>query len=183
MPDSEYFADVVAAMQDARSEAVALFEASLAQESATSARRAVFELTFAELFRQRLAEQVDLGEVAAAESAVWPDSAIRLTRIIGVEATRLLCASFGGRRGWYVPHQPRAHNAFLRVLGPERMAALVAVYGGQKLDIPNLESTFGRKKQAILALLNRGLSYRAIAERARCTEGYVHMTARILSPK
>lgn len=143
------------------------------------ASRVLIELAYAELFRRALEDAVPRAsdEVNPEE---WPDSAIKLAMVVGVDGALALCRHLGGRRAWYIPRKPTQRSAFLQVLGVERMAALSAVYGGQKLDVPTLAFARRSRKQLAIELLGCGLSKRAIAARVGCTEGYVQTIAALV---
>lgn len=95
-----------------------------------------------------------------------------LEDVVGREATRLLCATYGGI-ATYVPVAPQAEHPLARLMGMRALEALCARYGGQSIVTPN-----GRRKAArklIPALRKRGMQAQEIALECGVTERYVRL--------
>lgn len=103
-----------------------------------------------------------------------------LVEITGREAAAALCAHCGGVRV-YVPKTASASTALGRIVGLEAATALAALYGGEEIVPPNRRRV--PAKGEIIALLEQGLSLRAVALRLDVTQRYVEHVAQLTRPR
>ncbi len=98
-----------------------------------------------------------------------------LESVIGSDAARDLCRVFGGL-SVYVPTKCRADHEFARVIGMTALLALSAHAGGYHVTLPNLRRPKSQKNK-ILALLQKGMTHRRIAEECCVSERWVRRLA------
>lgn len=104
--------------------------------------------------------------------ADWPEALLRLEAVIGRDKTIELADAFGGLDRIYIPREPTEAHLWRRVLGDELWRAVVAAFGGERIDLPRGVFLQLRKRQ-ILDLAAEGVPHRQIVLRVRCTERYV----------
>ena len=114
----------------------------------------------------------------ADDYATWPDTLVRLAKVIGRDATLQLANTVGGLDRVFIPRTTTTSHMWSRVLTAEQWAAVVAAFGGERIDLPR-GSHICLAKVEIFRLAEEGkLSYREIALAVHCTERHVR---RILS--
>lgn len=102
----------------------------------------------------------------------WPDTLQRLAAVIGRERTLELADRCGGLDRIYIPQEVTSSHYWVAVLGPDEWAKVVAVFGGERIDLPR--GVFVRlRKREILVFAEQGMAQRQIAMRCRVSERYV----------
>lgn len=95
-----------------------------------------------------------------------PPAVAGLVEAMGIEATLKLLEAFAGER-IYVPQTAAAGQVIAEAIGLEAATGLSKAYGRGYLKVPMA------REWRVLIYQSRGLSYRAIARRTKCTEGNV----------
>lgn len=113
-------------------------------------------------------------------AGIWVNFA-NLQDIMGKDMATVLCRARGGV-SFYVPKAAQAGHDLVRIIGVPAFRALVAVYGGEVIVVPNYRRGTPRKG-TILKLLEQGVSMRDIAMRLDVTERYVEHIAACVRPK
>lgn len=102
-------------------------------------------------------------------------SRVELEGVIGKDGANQLCRTYGGVP-LYVPRRADNSTKLGRILGPFRLAALTAVYGGLRITVQNGRRAEPRKL-CIINLLQAEISAEKIALCVGVTERYVRMVA------
>ena len=103
-------------------------------------------------------------------------SRAELEELLGAQAAALMMRTYGGVPV-YIPKQAWAGTELSRLVGVPALEKLAALYGGDRITVPN-----GRKpdphKGRIIQMLDDGLTPSAIARRLGVTERYVWAVSR-----
>lgn len=99
----------------------------------------------------------------------WPVGLRRLAEVIGPAAAVRLADAFGGAEKIYIPKKARIDHEFTAVIGLDRLEALCAEFGGQRIDIPRGAFKDLKKTQ----IMDAEGSNREVALRLGVTQRYV----------
>ena len=103
-----------------------------------------------------------------------------LSGIIGTDMAKVLCRTRGGVET-HIPKIVTPQAQLAKYIGYPALAALVSVYGGTCITVPNHRKDEPKKHQ-VLVLLDEGLCARDIALQLALTERYVRHVAACARP-
>ena len=83
-----------------------------------------------------------------------------ISNAIGGEAALKVCSFFGGRRTVRIPTDPATECTLSRLIGPAAFAKLVDAFGGDVLNVPNIDTDPLKTAGKIFILRTSGLSTR-----------------------
>ncbi|KON79404.1 hypothetical protein PA01_12750 [Azoarcus sp. PA01] len=102
----------------------------------------------------------------------------QICEVIGFEATCEMSGWLGGR-SLYVPDIAHPNHVIAQLLGRDAFAELVAVFGGQTIDLPAGDIYMrARRNREVTTLLSDGYSERYVANRFRMTTSNVRSIRR-----
>ena len=104
-----------------------------------------------------------------------------LVDIIGADMAKTLCITRGGVY-IYVPKIESTDTELAKIVGIPALRALIAVYGGEVIVVPNHRKGTPRKGD-IIKMLDAGASAREIALRLDVTQRYVEHVSTVSRPK
>lgn len=103
------------------------------------------------------------------ETRSWPIGLQRLAEVVGPAAAVRLAEAFGGTEDNYIPKKATVDHPFTVVIGLDRMEALCAVFGTQRIEIPR--GTHRDMKK--VAIHNASGTRKQIALQVGCSQRYV----------